>query len=92
MIRQLLLMATAILILWTTTSQADVFHLANGSKLAGECLNPDESPRQSYQIRTEAGIELTFAADQVVDVVKQSVAEASYERAVHRMPNTLDGH
>ena len=35
--------------------RADVFLLANGGRVEGELLNPDQTPRKSYLVRTASG-------------------------------------
>ena len=50
----------ACLLLWfifaaVGTAQGAVFVLATGGQIEGQLLNPNEKPRQSYVVRTEAG-------------------------------------
>ena len=80
------LLATAAL----RTANAEVFVLKNG-RVAGELLNPDESPRQKYVIKTPDGVELTLDKAQVQQVLHPSAAELQYETIRAAYPDTVDG-
>jgi hypothetical protein len=75
-----------------TVAQADVFVLANGGRIEGAWLNPDESPRTSYQVETTFGGRLTIDKNQVERVVVKSEAERSYEAFLPKVPDTAAGH
>jgi len=77
--------------LGTPLARADVFELADGGRVAGQLLNPDESPRTSYVIGLAAGGQITLAADQVKRRVSQSPVELEYERIRPDYPDTVKG-
>lgn len=72
-------------------AEEQTFRLANGGQISGELLNPDESPRVSYQIKTPWGV-VTLSASQVTGLVELSEAERWYQE--HRPTGELDiqGH
>jgi hypothetical protein len=72
--------------------RAEQFVLANGGRIEGELLNPDQSPRTTYVVRTAAGGEVTLDKSQVRTVIARSEAERNYESILPRMPDTADGH
>ncbi|MEX0791900.1 MAG: HEAT repeat domain-containing protein [Pirellulaceae bacterium] len=69
---------------------ADILHLKSGGKIEGELLNPDQEPREFYEIKTEQG-QLTLAASVVQEFVAQSEAQKRYKTFLPRMPDTIDG-
>ena len=69
----------------------EVFHLANGGDVRGEVLNPDESPRSHYVIKTAQGGKISLPADQVEKVDKQSAKEIEYDRLAAVAPDTVKG-
>ncbi|HEY1784815.1 MAG TPA: HEAT repeat domain-containing protein, partial [Pirellulales bacterium] len=71
--------------------RADVFHLANGGDVRGEVLNPDESPRSNYVIKTAQGGKISLPAGQVEKVDKQSGKEIEYDRHAAVAPDTVKG-
>ncbi len=75
-----------------TAASADVLTLVNDGEVRGEILNPEQSPRTEYVVRTPAGIQVTVATAQVASVTKQSAAEMEYDRVRRRYPDTVDGH
>jgi hypothetical protein len=76
----------------TGSLNADVFYLDNGGRIEGVLLNPDESPRQSYQVETSVGARLVLAGDQVDRVVVTSDAQRAYQEFLPTVPDTLEGH
>lgn len=72
--------------------RADLFVLANGGRIEGAWLNPDESPRASYQIATPFGGRLTLDGADVERVVVKSEAERRYEAFLPSVPDTAAGH
>ena len=68
--------------------RADMFVLANGGRIEGAWLNPDESPRASYQIETPFGGRLTLDGAEVERVVVKSEAERRYEAFLPSVPDT----
>ena len=73
-------------------AQGEVFELANGGRIEGELLNRDESPRESYQVKTPSGGVVTLSADQVARVVSKTPMELRYEAILPKMPATADGN
>ena len=71
--------------------RAEVFHLANGGEVRGEVLNPDESPRSHYVIKTAQGGKISLPAEQVKKVDKQSADEIEYDRLAAVAPDTVQG-
>ena len=92
--RRLVLHALVCLPVWllTDTALADVFLLSNGGRVEGELLNPEESPRKGYRVKTASGGVITLAAGQVKEVVRESEAELWYKRILPKMPNTAEGN
>ena len=56
---------------------ADEFVLNNGGRIVGELLNPDESPRTKYIVKTDSGGVMTLSAAQVKEIHTKSDAERS---------------
>ena len=80
-----------------SVSQADIFVLkktdtAPGARLEGELLNPRQTPRETYVIRTGKGTKLTLTKGQVEEVILKSDAQKWYERWLPEMPNTARGN
>ncbi|MBN1590056.1 MAG: HEAT repeat domain-containing protein [Pirellulales bacterium] len=74
------------------SAHGEVFELRAGGRVVGRLLNADESPRQTYQIETLSGGQITLAADQVVKRTALSPREAEYEKHRADAPDTIDGH
>lgn len=72
--------------------RGEVFELADGGRVSGRLVNPDESPRKTYVIETLSGGRITLAADQVVGRAALSPKEAEYEKRRAAAPDTIDGH
>lgn len=70
----------------------DVLFLNQGGRVEGELLNPDESPRRSYHVKTIEGVKLSIAASQVDRVVVKSEAERRYEAFAAKLADTVDAH
>jgi hypothetical protein len=73
-------------------ARAETFELANGGKLSGELLNPDETPRKAYSIRLEEGAVVSLAVGQVARVAEKSAAELWYDEALKGLTNDVEGH
>lgn len=71
---------------------ADTFLLVRGGKLEGELLNPDETPRVAYAIKTATGIEVTLAADLVKQFIPGTAEQKRYRELLARMPATAEGN
>ena len=69
----------------------NVYVLAGGGRIEGELLNADESPREKYVIKTDAGATVTVAADRVQKVLTPRAAEVEYERIRPTYPDTVEG-
>lgn len=72
--------------------QGDVLFLANGGRLEGELLNPEESPRQTYQLRTARGGRLLLAREQVTRAEVKSELERRYEALLPSLDDTVEAH
>jgi hypothetical protein len=70
----------------------ETFELFNGGKIQGELLNPDESPRTTYQIRLPRGDTITLSRAQVAGVAGKSEAKAWYDRWASKVPDSAEGH
>jgi hypothetical protein len=86
------LVAISLLCGGTAAPATETFQLFNGGKIQGEWLNPDESPRTTYQIRLSRGDIITLDRAQVTEVAGQSEAQAWYERWVSKVPDSAEGH
>lgn len=71
---------------------ADEFLLTTGSRIEGEFLNFDQSPRTTYEVKLATGGKITFTRDQVQEVIRQPPAETEYETLRHQQPDTAAGH
>lgn len=72
--------------------RAETFVLQNGGLLEGKLLNPDESPRQRYVVKTKSGGTLTLTTTQVKQVIVKSADRQRYELLLPKMPDTADGN
>jgi hypothetical protein len=70
--------------------RAETFILANGGRIEGKLLNPDDSPRETYLIETAEG-RISLAADQVANVEVLSPVMRQYVALLPRMPETAEG-
>ncbi len=86
------LLAVIHFLAWTGAARADVFVLNQGGRIEGVWLNPDESPRISYQVQTGFGGRLTLQSEQVERVMVKSEAERKYEAFLPKVPDTAEGH
>ena len=71
--------------------RAETFLLASGGRIEGEIANPDESPRVNYVIKTESGGQVTLARAQVKEILRQTDAEAEYEKVRPQFADTAEG-
>ncbi|MBN1912539.1 MAG: HEAT repeat domain-containing protein [Pirellulales bacterium] len=69
----------------------DVFVLKSGGRVFGELLNPDQSPRKTYVIKTAAG-QVTLTAAQVKQRYPRPEAEIQYDKIRGDYPDTVQGH
>jgi len=72
--------------------RADVIYLSNGGRVDGELLNPDESPRSVYLVKTDSGGKLVLSEDQVERIVRKSELRRSYEARLRTLPDTVAAH
>src|SRR5688500_10086042 len=70
------------------TTAADVVVLNNDGRLEGTLVNPNESPRKNYIVKTDAG-EITLDKSQVKEVITQSPDEREYEKIRFTFPDTV---
>jgi hypothetical protein len=70
----------------------ETFELFNGGQIRGELLNPDESPRSTYQIRLPQGDLITLSSAQVKRVAGKSEAQIWYETWIPKIPEGIEGH
>jgi hypothetical protein len=86
-----LITAAALLLAANLSAWADVFILANGGRLEGDLLNPDEKPRKTYQVQLSEGGQVTLAVSQVEKVQSVKPDEREYEKIRHQYPDTVAG-
>jgi len=79
------------LLLCTQATAAEIFELANQGRIEGKLLNPDQLPRETYEIETKSGGRITLAREAVVEIVRQSASQARYEAMRPQFPDTVDG-
>lgn len=81
--------------LWLTAAagelRAETFLLESGGRIEGEIVNPNESPRERYVIKTESGGQVTLARAQVKEILRQTDAEAEYEKVRPQFADTAEG-
>ncbi len=68
---------------------ADVFVLQGGGEVHGELLNPDESPRKTFVVKTVSGGQVTLDAERVKKISRQSPAEVMYDRIRGKATDTI---
>ena len=84
--------STLLVLATGSAARGEVFVLTGGGRVEGEILNPDESPRRTYAIRTSHGARITLSAAQVKEVLRRRPEEVEYEKIRHRYPDTVEGH
>lgn len=70
--------------------RADVFHLADGGKVAGTLVERGENG--DYQVKTELGATVTLSSEQVADVERQSEHQQAYDERSRALPDTVAAH
>jgi len=77
--------AVVVLILpWPRAARGDAFVLSQGGRITGDLQNPEQSPRETYVVKTPDGSIVTLSRAQVKQVVRQRPIEIQYEkRRVH---------
>jgi hypothetical protein len=84
-------LSVAVVCTLAPTMRAEVFHLANGGNVRGEVVNPDQSPRSHWVVKTAQGGQISLPAEQVKKIDKQSTAEVEYDRLAAVAPDTIKG-
>ncbi|MBN2290869.1 MAG: HEAT repeat domain-containing protein [Pirellulales bacterium] len=73
------------------TACCEVFILADGGLIEGRLLNPDQSPRKTYQIETKQGLHVTIDSQTVKKIIKPDDVEkkSSDEKATGKTPDEI---
>src|SRR5690606_5278008 len=74
----------------TPVARGDVFRLANDGLIQGELVNKNETPREKYIIQTVQGGRVTLDPAQVVEVRRESAAQAEYEQIRGQYADTVE--
>jgi hypothetical protein len=69
----------------------ETFVLDNGGRVEGDLLNPKESPRKQYVIKTTTGVQMTLERAQVKEIIHRSDDEIEYEKVRPRFADTVEG-
>ena len=72
-------------------ASGEVFVLTNGGRVVGELLNPNESPRVKYVIKTASGGRITLAESRVKKRFERSPIEIEYEKLKAQCLDTVEG-
>ena len=88
----LLLAALPAWLFSTAVWGSEIFVLVNGGQVEGKLLNPNQSPRRSYVVKTDSGGQITLTKSQVARVVRKSDVLRDYEKWLPKMPNTAEGN
>ena len=86
-----LILSAALVALLAEAAPSEVFILKGGGRVEGKLLNPDQSPRTSYVVKTASGVQITIEADQVKQKLHQNPAEIEYEKIRPGYPDTVEG-
>lgn len=70
---------------------AEVFELANGGRVIGQLLNPEEIPRETYNIQIAPGTRLSLLPRQVQQVLYPRDEEQQYARIRPQFADTPEG-
>lgn len=89
-IRYGVLLALLLALVPFTGVYGEVFVMDNGGRIEGELLNPNQSPREAYSVRTSAGAVITLSRDQVKQILRPRPEELQYEKIRPRYPDTID--
>jgi hypothetical protein len=76
-------------LLASVTAAADIVVLNSGGQVKGTLVNPDQSPRKNYIVKTDAG-EITLDKSQVKEVIAQSPVEREYEQIRFSFADTVE--
>lgn len=93
MIRAAAALVISVVSLWAAgqAAVAEVFILSSGGRVTGQLLNPDETPRKNFVIKTSAGARITLDRAQVKKVLYTRPEELEYERIRPSYPDTVEG-
>jgi hypothetical protein len=92
MIRVAAALVISVVSLWATgRAAAEVFILSTGGRVAGQLLNPDETPRKKFVIQTSAGARITLDRAQVKQILHTRPEQLEYERIRPGYPDTVKG-
>ena len=72
-------------------AMGEVFVLTSGGRVVGELLNPDESPRQTFVVKTSDHGRVVLARSQVKQVLHPRAEQLEYEKLRPRFPDTVPG-
>jgi hypothetical protein len=89
--RQLSLATLVMLCLAQAPSRADTFVLKSGGQVEGTLANPQETPREKYVIKLDAGGEIALPRDQVKEILHKRPAEVEYAKIRATYPDTAEG-
>jgi hypothetical protein len=73
-------------------STGETFVLSTGGRLDAQPLNPQRGPSEPYQIRTDVGVRLGLAPQQVHRVVVKSEVQKQYDAMLPTLDPTAAGH
>lgn len=73
-------------------ANADLFILKDGTRVEGVLLNPDESPREQYQLKLASGEQRTLNAEDVARFQPDRPEKRRYQQLLPKMPATADGN
>ena len=71
--------------------RGETFVLQSGGRIEGEIVNPKQSPRENYVIKTASGGKVTLAKGQIKEIIRQTDAEAEYEKMRPQFADTVEG-
>lgn len=80
-----------LVVIWCSNTSAERFILETGGPIVGEILNPNQSPRENYVIRTDSGVEITLDKSQIKKIEYLRPDEVEYEKVRSRYPDTVEG-
>ena len=89
---RVLIMATIVTVFTAHGSFcADRLFLKSGGQINGDLLNPSETPRQRFIVKTLGG-KITLSADQVKRFTRQSDQQRNYEKHATSMSDSIEDH
>lgn len=81
----------ALLVGLVSAARGETLILTQGGQVVGEIQNPDETPRQTFVIKTADGSLVTLARSQVKQVVRPRPEEIEYEKIRPTYADTPEG-